>query len=74
MSTSNSSGGDNSSQSSGGYSEDEKTSQGPASYAAQSLATSDRMLTHLGITPKIAPAYDGVTSWFEYEQLIDEYR
>ncbi|OLP80807.1 hypothetical protein AK812_SmicGene38735 [Symbiodinium microadriaticum] len=25
------------------------------------------------ITPKIAPAYDGTTSWFEYEQLIDDW-
>ena len=31
------------------------------------------MLSQLGITPKIAPAYDGTTSWFEYEQLIDDW-
>ena len=64
---------DGSSNSSGGYSEDE-ASQGPTSYAA-SRATglaSGQMLSHLGITPKIAPAYDGTTSWFEHEQLLDD--
>ena len=25
-----------------------------------------------GYSPKTAPAYDGTTSWFEYEQLIDD--
>ena len=44
--------------SSGGYSEDEPF-QGPASHAAQSSASTDKMLSHLGITPKIAPACDG---------------
>eukprot|EP00439_Symbiodinium_sp_Y106_P072138 s1201_g13.t1 len=32
------------------------------------------MLGQLGITPKTGPAYDGTTSWFEYEQLIDDRR
>ena len=38
-----------------------------------SRSTSDKMLSHLGITPKIAPAYDGTTSWFEYAQWIDDW-
>ena len=64
---------DSNSSSSGRYSEDEM-SQGPASYAAsQACGMSDKMLSHLGITPKVAPAYDGTTSWFEYEQLIDDW-
>ena len=71
MSSSHTSGDDGSNNSSGGYSKDEP-SQGPASYAAQSYSTSDKMLGQLGITPKTGPAYDGTTSWFEYEQLIDD--
>ena len=35
---------------------------------------SQKMLSHLGIAPKITPAYDGTTVWFEYEQLIDDWR
>ena len=68
MSCSHSSGDDGSNSSSGGYSEDEP-SQGPAS----SYSSSDKMLSQLGITPKIAPSYDGTTSWFEYEQLVDDW-
>ena len=64
---------DTNSDSSGGYSENE-TSQGPTSYAASHAygISSEKMLNHLGITPKIAPAADG-TSWFEYVQLIDDW-
>ena len=70
MSSSHSSG-DGSKNSSAGYSQDEP-SQGPAPYAARSFATTDKVPGHLDITPNIRPAYDGTTSWFEYEQLIDD--
>ena len=65
---------DSSSNASGGYSQDE-TSHDPMSFAASQAygLSRDKMLSHLGITPKIAPAYDGTTSWFEYEQLIDDW-
>ena len=67
-------GDDSSTNSSGGYSDDE-TSQGPTSYVASQATglASDQMLSHLGITPKIAPAYDGTTSWLEHEQLVDDW-
>ena len=60
--------------SSGGYSENE-TFQGPTSFAASHACgiSSDKMFSHLGITPTIAPAYDGTTSWFEYLQLIGDW-
>ena len=28
---------------------------------------------HYGITTKIPPAFDGKTSWFQYEELIDDW-
>ena len=58
----------------GRYSEDQ-TYEGPAYYAASQAfgISSEKMLSHLGIAPKIAPAYDGTTSWFECEQLIDDW-
>ena len=60
--------------SSGGYSEDE-IFQGPTSYAASHAygISIEKMLSHLGITLNIAPASDGTTAWFEYEQLIDDW-
>ena len=69
MSSSHSSG-DGSKNSSAGYSQDEP-SQGPAPYAARSFARTDKVLGHLDITPNIRPAYDGTTSWFEYERYYD---
>ena len=63
---------DGSHNSSPGYFEDEP-SQGPASSAAQSMASTDKVFSHPGITPKIVPSYDGTTSWFEYEQLVDDW-
>ena len=29
--------------------------------------------THVTITPKIPPHYNGLTSWFNYEELIDDF-
>ena len=63
-------GGDDGSNTSGKH-EDDPCQGSASSVARQSYASTDKMLNHLGITPKIAPAYDGTTS-FEYEQLIDE--
>ena len=44
------------------------------SYAASQAygISSEKMLSHLGITPQIAPA-SGTASWFEYGQLIDDW-
>ncbi|CAE7789258.1 Trank1 [Symbiodinium sp. KB8] len=38
---------------------------------SNSDSTGGMWFLELGITPKIAPAYDGTTSCFEYEQLVD---
>ena len=40
----------------------------PDAYAAQVPETSQ-----LRMTPKIAPTFDGLTSWFEYEDCIDDW-
>ena len=29
--------------------------------------------THVTITPKVPPHYNGLTSWFNYEELIDDW-
>ena len=39
-----------------------------AAFAASSDATQG-----IRITPKIPPSFDGTTSWFEYEDLIDNW-
>ena len=33
----------------------------------------DLMSANLGMTSKIPPMYDGKTSWFQYEELIDDW-
>ena len=38
-----------------------------------SFATSGELPTGALFTVKIAPAYNGRTSWFAYEELIDEF-
>ena len=72
MSSSRNSGDDGSKNSSGGFPEDEP-SLGPASYAVQSYVSTGSMLSHLGITLEISLVYDGTTSWFEHEQLVDDW-
>ena len=35
--------------------------------------TGDWNIVCSGMTPKVAPMYDGRTSWFQYEELIDDW-
>ena len=36
------------------------------------IGTDDYASIHATMTTKVPPAYDGRTSWFAYEELIDE--
>ena len=36
-------------------------------------ATDERQPQGLQFTPKVAPSFDGTTSWFAYEEAIDDW-
>ena len=46
---------------------------GPRDSAALAASSYTRMPHGMTMTPKIPPGFDGIMSWFEYEQLVDDW-
>ena len=46
---------------------------GPRDSAALAASGYTRMPHGVAMTPKIPPGFDGIMSWFEYEQLVDDW-
>ena len=46
---------------------------GPRDSAALAASSYTRMPHGVAMTPKIPPGFDGIMSWFEYEQLVDDW-
>ena len=46
---------------------------GPRDSAALAASSYTRLPQGMTMTPKIPPGFDGIMSWFEYEQLVDDW-
>ena len=67
---------DSESDGAGYLSEDNQESgflDGPRDSAALAASSYTRLPQGMTMTPKIPPGFDGIMSWFEYEQLVDDW-
>ena len=46
---------------------------GPRDSAALAANSYTRLPHGMSMTPKIPPGFDGIMSWFEYEQLVEDW-
>ena len=42
-------------------------------YGASALETTSYLMKDMAMTAKVPPSFDGKSSWFSYEELIDEW-
>ena len=56
-----------------GYETSEDEVEPENAFQSQPVPIGHGPSTHVTITPKIPPHYNGLTSWFNYEELIDDW-
>ena len=56
-----------------GYDSSEDDQNQANAFQTQPVPIGHGAATHVTITPKVPPHYNGLTSWFNYEELIDDW-